>query len=209
MKEHPESRRLALVGLGLVAVAVILTLAEAGLAERGFRIAAAVGLCLLGLLCFVQRIQVSAWLVRGLEVLLSSCLHRDQEQAVRERPRYRTELERQRLLLGFSRRELAHEARIPVAVLWLFSKFPQLVPRPEYLEALEKALLLPEDYFKHGGSYGPKCSLARLLHYDGLGYGRVFTMSRVKRASQREVDEILRKLEDLRWEELRKEGKVP
>ena len=141
-------------------------------------------------------------------VLLSSWLHREQDKAREENLFYPGALERHRLLLGFSLHDLARETGIPLLALWLFSRFPGLIPRPEYLEALERALLLPEGYFAHGGSYGPDYSLRRLYRYDDLGYGRVFTLSRVRRTSQKERDEIVRKLEDLRWEELRKEGKV-
>lgn len=141
-------------------------------------------------------------------VFLSSWLHRDQERAAAEHPHYREALKRHRLLLDLSLRDLARDAGIPLTALWIFTRFRSLIPRPEYLSSLERALLLPEGHFRQGGSYGPDFSLRRLYRYDDLGYGRVFTMSRVRRLSQAKRDEILRKLEDLRWEDLRKEGKV-
>ena len=68
--------------------------------------------------------------------------------------------------------------------------------------------MLPNHYFKQSGSYGLEHSLARLLRYDDLGYGKVFTWARIQGASQEELDEILSRIEALRREDLRKEGKA-
>ncbi|MFP5286073.1 MAG: hypothetical protein ACLGI9_10080 [Thermoanaerobaculia bacterium] len=203
-----EKSRFEAVGIALALAAILLDMSGAGGLPAWGEAVALGGLVLLSAVFLARGPRVRRLVRWAGSVVLSSWLHRDQERAAAEQPHYRGALRRHRLLLDLTLRELSGTTEIPLVALWFFSRFESFLPRPEYLEALERALLLPEGYFRQGGSYGPDSSLRRLYRYDDLGYGRVFTMSRVRRISQPKRDEILRKLEDLRWEDLRKEGKV-
>jgi hypothetical protein len=203
-----EKSRFEAVGIALALAAILINWSGAGGLPAWGEAMAVHGLMLLSAAFLVRGPRVRRLVRWAGSVALSSWLHRDQERAATEHPHYRGALKRHRLLLDLTLSDLARDAGIPLTALWLFAGFQSLIPRPEYLDALERALLLPEGYFRQGGSYGPDYSLRRLYRYDDLGYGKVFTMSRVRRISQPKRDEILRKLEDLRWEDLRKEGKV-
>lgn len=203
-----EKSRFEAVGIALAIAAILINWSGAGGLPAWGEAAAVHGLAVLSAALLVRGPRARRLLGWTGRLLLSSWLHRDQEKAAAEHPHYRGALRKHRLLLDLTLRDVSRDAGVPLAALWVFSRFQSLIPRPEYLNALERALLLPEGHFRQGGSYGPDFSLRRIFRYDDLGYGRVFTMSRVRRLSQAKRDEILRKLEDLRWEDLRKEGKV-
>jgi hypothetical protein len=141
--------------------------------------------------------------------LLFFWFHPDQAKISAEYIHYRNIINEDRRLLGLSHRDLAKDAKISLLAIWAFSIFPDFIPRPDYLERLCEALLLPVEYLKQGGSYGFKYSTARLYRYDYLGYGRLFHWARIREASQEELDEMVANVQALRREELRgKEGRA-
>lgn len=151
-----------------------------------------------------------AFLTRLLAFVFFKWVHRNQAQAAIRYQFYGPRaLQTHAALLKLNLRDLARETGIPLLALSVFRAFPQLIPKPKYLNALEKALKLPKKYFMRGGSYGLECSIARFLRYSELECVGGWTLERIKRASLRQIDEILGAIEAERLQDLREEGKVP
>jgi len=135
----------------------------------------------------------------------------DQSRATEKYPCYRDVVEENCQLLDLTLHDLAKKAHISIWAIRFFARFPDLIPRPDYLERLCEALLLPVDYLKNRGSYGAY-AIKRLLyyHYKIENVSELIAKAPIQTASQEQLDEMVAMVEALRWEELdRREGRVP
>lgn len=75
-----------------------------------------------------------------------------------------------RLMLGYSVRELARRARVPQSVLWCIILNPQFLPRAEYIDRICEVLLTRPQHLRDGSGYGAEFITQRLMRYYNLGF---------------------------------------
>lgn len=141
--------------------------------------------------------------------LLSSLFHLDQQRAAAEYPHYSASMRRQAVLLGLSSRSLAADLGVSRLKAAMLLRLPHYVPHYEYLETLERVLLLPWGHFRRGGGYGHKLCIARLLHFHRLGVVARSMIHNIDLSDRRKVREALRVVEEQLWVERTREGKAP
>jgi len=81
-----------------------------------------------------------------------------------------------RVMLGYSVRDLARLARVPLVVLWYIAKNPQFLPRLEYVRRICEVLLVSLQHLRDGSGYGKEFIPKRLMRYFDLGFDG-YTMS--------------------------------
>jgi len=139
--------------------------------------------------------------------------HLDQSSGKRALEHYTRCLPEQLALLGLSTREFSRRASLPIWTAWGLRRTPDVVPRPDLWPQIEQALLLPEGFFHRGraadGSRYGKFTRLRLQWFadQGLVDVHVFTGSYSLPREPRKLSNLLRRVEDVRREDLRLAGK--
>ncbi len=121
--------------------------------------------------------------------------HPDQRRAQLDFPHYLPTIHSHVRLSAVSGREAAKKLRIPFPIAWYFLSAPKALPRESLISELERLLLLPPQYFRKGGPYGPEVTRQRLLRLSGLMIGTL-APSEILAMSGREASAALRKLEE-------------
>ena len=106
--------------------------------------------------------------------------HREQAAARVQLPYYSEAISNHPKILGISVEEFAKNAQISEWDAKALMQNPDVKPRPDLWEPIEKALLLPSGYLyrgtaRDGSMYGSECSIARLDWLREKGLGSIYT----------------------------------
>jgi len=119
---------------------------------------------------------------------------RDQQRAVLDAPYYTETMPKDCRRLRMTVRGIARAVGIPRFVVRYFTSHPDVIPRPDILEELEKTFLLPPGSFRRQIPYGAEMTRARLLRYQKLGIC-VWTISKICESSNQSRAAMLARIQ--------------
>ena len=126
---------------------------------------------------------------------------RDQSWARRKYPRYTELVKEHPRLLDMSAVEFSQALNVRPSVARYFLANPHIIPSPEIVERVCRALLVPPTWAGGGVDYGDEFVERRLLRYHGRHLASGFTLKSILEADTDTRRALLRAIEDQLREE--------